>query len=185
MNKIKTLSNYVLYCLNFIIIAIPAIIIMANIEPFKSLIIADSLLMNAATVSSDYTNFSTTPWNSTSGIISLTAYIINLAPMFIGLFFLRKIFLNYKIGEVFNVANSKYYNYLGWAFFLDALLAKPINGILTTLASTLSNPVGERYITISFGTPNLEALFYGLLIIVIAKVMLEASKIQEEQQYIV
>lgn len=185
MNKIRTLSTYVLYCLNCLLITIPIFTFLS----WYYFIFAESEFLEFfmdngfSFIADDFVNVKI--WSFTAKIISLVAYIIGALPIFIGLFFLRRIFLNYKTGEVFNVINSRYYKYIGWAFFLDALIAKPIDGGLMSVATTLSNPVGERLFTITFDTLNLEAIFYGLIMIVIAQVMLEAAKIKEEQQYIV
>ena len=97
----------------------------------------------------------------------------------------KVIFSNYKIGEIFNLDNAKYYNFLGWMFFIHAVIAKPISEGLMVLAVTLANPVGERYISISFGTPNLASIFYGIIVLVVSWVMLEAAKIKEEQSLII
>ena len=50
------------------------------------------------------------------------------------------------------------------------------------LTATLSNPPGHRFISVSLGTPNFEAIFLGLLLVVISLVMQEAQALQEENQ---
>ena len=49
------------------------------------------------------------------------------------------------------------------------------------LMATLSNPPGHRYISLNFGTPNLEVLFWGMLVIVISWIMAEGYKLQKDQ----
>jgi len=70
-------------------------------------------------------------------------------------------------------------------FFLNALLAKPIVGALHSVAATFANPVGQRFVSISFGTPNVYDIFCGILVMVISWVMLETSKINEDNRYTV
>ncbi len=81
--------------------------------------------------------------------------------------------------------NAQCYYQIGKLLFFDALLAKPISGGLWIGAITLSNPIGHRYISISIGTPNVMALLMGLLVVFISLVMIEGSKIQDEQQLII
>lgn len=45
------------------------------------------------------------------------------------------------------------------------------------------NPPGHRYLSISFGTPNLSSLFYGVLVIVVSWVMREASELHDEHTF--
>ena len=53
--------------------------------------------------------------------------------------------------------------------------------MLIILMATLSNPPGHRYISLNFGTPNLEVLFWGMLVIVISWIMAEGYKLQKDQ----
>jgi hypothetical protein len=106
-----------------------------------------------------------------------------LLPFLLSLLVLKSIFKNYQQGEIFSTANALHYKKLGWLFFLDALLIKSLSNTLLVLAVTLTNPPGHRWITISYGTPNLKALFCGMLVIIISWVMLEASKLHDDQQF--
>ncbi len=80
------------------------------------------------------------------------------------------------------MTNAQCYYQIGKLLFFDALLAQPISGCLWVMAVTLSNPVGSRYFCIYLGTPNIMALLMGLLVILISWVMIEGSKIHDEQQ---
>jgi hypothetical protein len=110
------------------------------------------------------------------------AYAISLLPIFLSFFVFKAIFKNYRKGDFFTAINAGYYRYLGWLFFLEALLAKPLSDGLMMVTVTLSNPSGHRHLALSWGIPSLEVLFCGTLLIVISWVMLEASKLQDEQK---
>ena len=64
-------------------------------------------------------------------------------------------------------------------------MAKPLCQALLTIAATLSNPPGQKQIIITFGMINLESLFCGAIIIVIARVMYLGNTLQEEQRLII
>lgn len=130
-----------------------------------------------------YVNLSHVQWTFFTKIMGLISQSIGLLPLFLSLFILKSIFQNYQNGEIFNASNARHYKKLGWLFFLDALIAQPLSGLMMVAAVTFSNPPGHRYLSLSFGTLNLEALFCGMLVIVISWVMLEASKLSEEQKF--
>ncbi|WP_342269718.1 DUF2975 domain-containing protein [Rickettsia endosymbiont of Orchestes rusci] len=186
MNKIQKVSYYVSWLLNSLIIAIPSFLLL-------SWIFIDSEIMKnltnrgivAISYSHDgvYTNFSLIKWTIFSKFLGFSAYTFGVLPLLFNLYYLKKIFINYSVGEIFNVLNAKYYNNIAWIFFLSAVLIKPLSDMLLTFAVTMSNPVGQRYIALSFGTPNLQDIFFGILVIVISWVMLEASKIQTEYKF--
>lgn len=106
---------------------------------------------------------------------------ISCLPFLISLFFLKRLFKNYQKGNIFSLENVYSYRKLGWLCFWDGLLAKPLQQAFMTVAATLSNPPGHRCIMVSFGTPNLEALFWGILVLAVSWVMAEGYKIQEDQ----
>lgn len=186
MNQIQKISSYLLIIFNILIIAIPLIVIIQWIFIDTSTIkdlFAQGVLQKPIQTPEGSINLSTIHWTILSKSIGLIGHILGILPLFLSLFVLKSIFQNYKRGEIFSTVNAVYYRYLGWLFFLDALLAKPVSDSLMVLAATLSNKPGHRYLTLSFGTPNMEALFCGVLVIVISWVMLEASKLHYEQKF--
>ena len=118
-------------------------------------------------------------------LLGFTADIISFSPIFISTFILRAIFKNYQKGEVFSVRNAILYRRLGVVFLLEGLLTKSLSETVMGLAITLNNPPGHRYLTVSFGTQNLTILFYGIIVIIISWVMLEASRLHDEQKFII
>lgn len=190
MHRIQKISSYLLIVFNVLIITLPfsAVITWLFIETeFVKNIISNSFLFKQIQTPEGFVNLSQIKWTLTSKTIGFSASALGLLPIFLSLFSLKSIFQNYQKGKIFTITNAQHYRRLGIFFFLDALLATSIADMLMVLAATLSNPPGHRYISISFGTPNIEALFCGILVcgilvIVISWVMLEASKLHEEQQ---
>lgn len=186
MNKIQKVSSYFLAIFNVLLIGWPFLIL------FEWLVVENKVVSQAAGgLSFLFEKIIQTPegtvdlasihWTPFSLLTALTSEILGILSFILSFYFLRCIFQNYKKGEIFSQVNATYYKYLGCFFFLHALIFKPISGMLMILAVTLSNAPGHRYISISFGSPNLGALFCGAVIIVISWVMLEASKLQDEQ----
>lgn len=185
MDKIQKISRYFLVIFNALLVILPLTIMIQwlfiDTDTLKSLL-DQGFLQKPVLTPEGYVNLSTIQWSFLTKGIGLLAQCVGLLPLFLSLFILKLIFQNYQQGEIFSTINASHYRYLGWLFFLDALIAKPLSNLLMVLAVTLANPPGHRYITLSFGTPNIEALFCGMIVIVISWVMLEASKLHEEQK---
>ncbi len=185
MHRIQKISSYLLMVFNVLILALPLIAVLTWLfieTEFMKNLISNSFLFKQIQTPEGFVSLSQIKWTSTSKIIGFIACILGALPIFLSLFSLKSIFQNYQKGKIFTITNAQHYRRLGIFFFLDALLATPIGDMLMILATTLSNPPGHRYISLSFGTPNIEALFCGILVMVISWVMLEASKLHEEQQ---
>jgi hypothetical protein len=183
MNKIKVVSFYVARLLDFMVIGLPVYIIFQWI-----FIHANSWLLYSQSYIHTHQEIITldqVAWTPLTRFVGCCAQLIEFGPFLGILYFLAKVFHRYELGEIFTMKNAQYYYQIGILLFLDALLAQPISGGLWVLSATLSNPVGQRYINISIGTPNIMAVLMGLLVILISWVMIEGSKIQNEQQLII
>jgi hypothetical protein len=117
--------------------------------------------------------------------IGFIGTIIGLSPYFLAFLLLNSIFKNYCANNIFTLENAKYYQRLGYIFFFNSLIANPLCQALLTAAATLSNPPGQKQITITFGMINLESLFCSAIIIIIARVMYMGNKLQEEQRLVI
>ena len=183
MNKIKVTSFYVAKLLDFLIIALPVYIILRWL-------FTDAILLFPYEASEIHTHkemisLDQVAWTQLSRIIASCAQLVAIMPFLGIMYLLSQVFHRYEVGEIFTMKNAQCYYQIGMVLFLDALLAQPISGGLWVAAATLSNPVGQRYISISIGTPNIMALLMGLLVILISWVMIEGSKIHDEQQLII
>ena len=189
MSRIQKISSYLLVVFNILIVMIPLFLTMQWI--FISLKTTDvsnvinffGMLEKTIQTPEGYVNLSNVSWTPMLQLLGFSADIIGLLPFLISLFVLRVIFKNYQKGEIFSVRNAILYRRLGALFLLDALLIKSLSQTLMVLAVTFTSPPGHRYLTISFGTPHLTSLFYGILVIIVSWVMLEASKLHDEQKF--
>ena len=186
MTQIQKVSSYLLIVLNFLLITLPLLSVMTwsliDTELVRNLI-AKGVLFTPLQTPEGLMTLAEIKWSLVSKTIGFFSEIIGLLPFLLSLFTLKLLFQNYQRKEIFTVRNARLYRRLGLLLFLDALVAMPLQNLLMILAVTFSNPPGHRYLTVSFGTPNMKPLFCGILVIVISWVMLEASKLQDEQKF--
>ncbi len=188
MDRIRKVSSYLLVIFNILLAFLPLslLVLWAFIDygPIKEAI-EHGVFFGPVRTPEGVVNLAKLPWYPLTKFIGFMGSLVGILPIFLGLFILKAIFRNYRKGEIFNITNARQYKYLGYLFFLDGLVTRPLSDMLQVLAVTLTYPPGHRYLTIGFGTPNMEALFCGVLVIVISWVMVEGYKLQEEQKLIV
>ncbi len=194
MNRFRALNRILLIIINGLLIIIPFVTVL----PWLLINTYDSFGLAYTTdggfifesfikfLPLDLRDLPQINWTLTSRTMALLASTIAILPFFLSLIFLKKIFKNYGEGYIFTDENSILYRRLGVLLFVDALLAKPISKMLDVLIAGAFNSTNPSYsLHLEFGTPNLPNIFYGIIIIVISWVMLEASKINEEINYTV
>lgn len=185
MNRIQKLSHSLTTLFNLLIVFLPIFLTLQWIfidTPFFQTLLSHSVLKIEVPTPEGLVDLYKVAWTPLPKTFAVLAQILEFTPFYLSLFALKSIFLNYQKKEIFNSANASLCKYLGWLFFLNALIAKPLSEMLQILAVTLSNPPGHRWISLSLGIPSLKGLFFGILLIAVSWVMLEGSKLQEEQQ---
>lgn len=189
MEKIQKISRYTLNAISLFIVMLPLIEVLMGAfvdSPFvKSLRESNMVTRNIEIPQGSTLDLNTVHWTPLTKGMTVLAHLFALLPALMGLFLLRGILKRYVDGDIFNTQNAKGYNHIAWLFFIKAILIKPLSASLEVMAATWFNPPRQFLITISFGTPNLELLFYGVLVIVVSWVMLEASKIHDEQKFVI
>jgi hypothetical protein len=185
MNRIQKISTTFLRIFLFLFIFLPVMNLFKwafMSADFMNSSMGHMTIMQTYNAPEGMINLGEVQWTFLTRGIAFCSSLIELLPVMIGLYALIKIFQKYRLGEIFNAENARYYRLIGFMFFMDALIAKPIGECLMTLALTLNSPPGQRYIGLSFGSTNIEALFVGAVVIVVSWVMLEASKLHDEQR---
>ncbi len=191
MNKIQKVSTYLLSIFNVLLLTTPLIIILqwlfietkvADAPPFINFF---GILERTISTPHGYVNLSDVAWTLPTKFVAFGSDILRILPFLLSLFVLRAIVKNYQKNEIFSTKNAVHFKKLGGLFLLNALLVKSLSETILLLGVSFTNPpgLGLRYLTLSFGTPNLEALFCGILLIVFSWVMLEASKLQDDQKF--
>jgi hypothetical protein len=185
MENLQKLSRRLKTTFRILTFAVPAFIclqwLLIDWHPVKSLVQL-SMIMQPIITPEGLVNFAEIQLNLTAKMVALFGNLLGSSPYILAYTLLHKLFNNYSQRKIFIPSNTQIYKKLGWLAFLNGILFIPITQTLMVLAATLSNPPGHRYITLGFGTPSLEAILCGLLIIVIALVMQEAQALQDENQ---
>lgn len=112
----------------------------------------------------------------------LLALIFALIPAFIvtwGLLALARLFRAFTQGEIFSLPALRALSSVTLALFWNVVATFLIQAPLTYLISR-HNPPGHRFMSIGFGSNDVEMLFLAGVAFVIARVMAEARRVAEE-----
>lgn len=114
-------------------------------------------------------------------------FVVSLIPASVAMYgtaILIQLFRLYEKGSIFRPENVSCFRRLSRAliWWCGVNIAA---GPLMSLALTLHHPPGQRMIAVALGSPDITALLVGFVLAVIAWVMEEGRKLQEEQDYIV
>jgi hypothetical protein len=110
-------------------------------------------------------------------------FLVTMMPTAVAMFgayYLMRLFHLYEQGAIFRPSNVQCFKKLSrvliWWFAVGI-----VHRSLLSVALTLHNPPGQRIFTLSIGSPDLTALLLGCILAVIAWVMEEGRKLQEDQ----
>jgi len=117
-------------------------------------------------------------------LLAAATEMIPLAAMIYGLLKLRELFGLYGAGQIFTARNVACFRSLGRTL-IAWVVCDLIKNSLLSIVLTLPNPPGQRMITLGFYSADFAAIFVGIVILIIAWVMDEARKIQEDQALII
>lgn len=108
----------------------------------------------------------------------------NLLPMALTAgvcYYLARLFGGYAKGRIFTADAVSSIRRLGW-LLLTGQLVSPLNQAAESLALTYRNPVGHRMLAIGFNQTHLEFGLIAVIVLLVAWVMDEGRKLQEEQE---
>jgi hypothetical protein len=111
-------------------------------------------------------------------------FAIYCIPLFITiniLYHLAKLFRLYEQGSLFEIANIKHIRAIGLYMLLGQLL-QIVYQPLMSLALTFNQPVGQRIISLSFGSADLASLLTAFIIFTAALIVGEARQLKQEVQ---
>lgn len=185
MNKISRVSGAVLLLLDAAFYTFPILLVFswACIETACAKKVMDCLLYAGPVCTPDaLIGLTKVRWTPFTQFLGFCSSVLAWAPAYGGLHYLRRIFAHYKEGAIFSSENALCYSRLGQLFLLNAFIALPLSDGLMVAAVTFSNPVGQRYVCIGASTANLFQCLCAGIFMVVSWVMLEASKLAEEQQ---
>ncbi|KAF1005372.1 MAG: hypothetical protein GAK32_02662 [Pseudomonas fluorescens] len=119
------------------------------------------------------------PWWQTLGGVVLSS--IPLLALALGLNHLRQLFQSYAQGEYFSAAAALHLGKVGRAVAIWVLLDFLCEPLLSVWV-TMSEPVGQRMISLSITAPSFVALFLAACIWVIARILWQASEVDSENR---
>jgi hypothetical protein len=96
-----------------------------------------------------------------------------------GLWQVRTLFLNFANGYVFTLASARLLRNFAGAVLAQAVLG-PLSSTALMLAFTLDNPPGRRELFITLSVHDYLALIIGGVLLAVAWVMVEATRIADE-----
>jgi hypothetical protein len=100
------------------------------------------------------------------------------------LYFLIKLFRLYERGKIFTLLNVKYLKNIGITMLIGQVVGF-FYYCLISFALTWHNPPGHKVASFTFSNYDIYNIVTAIMIIVIAWVMAEGCKLQEEQRYTV
>ena len=128
--------------------------------------------------------FVTMPLPASARIMGFVVTMMPTGVAMFGAYYLIQLFRLYEQGQIFRDSNVRCFKNLSrvliWWFAVGI-----VHKSLLSIALTLHNPPGQRMITLELGSPDLTALLLGAILAVIAWVMEEGRKLQEDQDFTV
>ncbi|MCW8932341.1 MAG: DUF2975 domain-containing protein [Gammaproteobacteria bacterium] len=172
--RVKVLSNWIYNALSIGIVIIPAYYVLYW------------LLINHIALPLVTVNTSAAPITSYELPIEILAigFISSLLPLTVLIYVLinlRKIFLFYKEGVIFSFEHVALFKKVAKLLSIWVLLSIAYESVKSVLFS-LNNPVGERVLSVGFGSEELTVIVVAAFVYVIAWVMDEGRVLAEENQ---
>lgn len=98
-----------------------------------------------------------------------------------GFYFVIRLFKLYETGRIFSPENVNFFKKLGY-ILIAYMFAGIVHNSIMTIILTLSNPSGQRMISVGFSSSDLSKLIIGIILILVSRVMDAGREMQEEQQ---
>lgn len=117
-------------------------------------------------------------------LIGFAISMIPVSMLVYGLVQLRRLFSLYGKGVIFSNLHAVYLRGFALASILSVFL-QILSGSLLSVLLTFQNPPGARHVTVSITSDHLGTVFLGSVLLVIAWIMVEGSKMAEDNAQIV
>ena len=114
----------------------------------------------------------------------VATFVINQFPLLFGfwaLYAARKLFRGYREGRIFTSGAADRLSSVGWAVFLLAP-AYLVANTASILVLTMLNETGNHRFAISIDESDIFALVFGLLIVVVGRILHEAAILSNENK---
>ncbi len=111
-------------------------------------------------------------------------FFVNMIPMaigMVGLFMAQLLFRGYRKGQIFTTGAAETLTCIGWSVVLLGP-AYMLANTLTVLLLTMHSGPGARQLNLSMDEGDVFAIVFGLLIVVVGRILAEAAKIADENK---
>lgn len=98
-----------------------------------------------------------------------------------GLYFLRRAFIHFARGELFNQSNSRDLRLFSILLFIQAL-AKPLHLALSSLLLSWNHPAGQKMLSISMGSDEVKTVALAIILWVMSELLVKGSKLEDENK---
>ena len=121
------------------------------------------------------------PWQWYS-LWALTALYLSLG--LAGLVFLRRAFLSFASGDLFNLANSRDLKRFALLLIAQAI-AKPVHHSLASVLLSMNHEPGQKMLSISLGSAELRFIATAIILWVLSSLLVEGNRLQTENRQFV
>lgn len=126
-------------------------------------------------------------WQSVSEAQWYGLWTLTMAYLVVGLlavYFLRRAFRGFAQGDLFDLKNSRSLRQFSTLLFVQAL-AGPIHRALSSVLLSWNHPAGQKLLSITFGSNELAVAVLAMILWVMSDLLVEASRLQSENQQFV
>lgn len=99
----------------------------------------------------------------------------------VGIYFLRRAFVNFARGEFFNIDNSRDLRRFSILLLVQAVVT-PVHFMISSVLLSLHHPAGQKVLSVSFGSNELRSIGVALVLWVISNLLVEGCRLQTENQ---
>jgi hypothetical protein len=124
------------------------------------------------------------PLSLSTRLFAMAASVLPLAINMVVVYLLIRLFRLYARGSIFTADNVRFIRWIGYMILIGQAIS-PVYQALLSLALTVGNPPGQRMISIGADNQNLFAIVSAVIIILVAWIMDEGRRLQEEQALVI
>lgn len=170
MTKLLSLSIALGCAVLLISIPLAAIYLLIDIELFSKLAI-DNLKLPI-----QWDTVTNMQWYGL-WLLASVSFVVGLA----GLYYLRRAFLNFARGELFTRSNSRDLRLFSIFLLIQSIITPAMLSASSVLLS-LNHPVGQRLLSLSFGTNEVKAIALAMILWVISDLLIKANELESENK---
>lgn len=182
MHKIQLISRFFIWVFRALAIIIPLMFIggwLQAPDPVQFISAETGIVFNA--IPADLAAKIMHPLSPFTKFLGAVISLIPLAVKLFILYYLIRLFNLYRRGDIFTAPNVRLIKAIGFTLLIGQLV-NPIYEALLSACLTWHNPPGHRITTITFSGANLSILLTALGILLIAWIMAEGCKLQDESR---